>query len=130
MRAHFILYVEDQARSRAFYRQVLDQTPILDVPGMTEFELGRDTVLGLMPEAGIRRLLPGLDPGPGGPAGRLRAELYLHTASPAESYARALAAGATALSPPELRAWGDLVAYCLDPDRYVIAFAARTIDGS
>ena len=128
MRAHFILYVEDQARSRAFYGQVLDQRTVLDVPGMTEFELGVDAILGLMPEAGIRRLLPELDPGPGGPASRLRAELYLHTASPAASYARALAAGATALSPPELRAWGDVVAYCLDPDRYVIAFAARTTE--
>ena len=128
MRAHFILYVEDQARSRVFYGQVLDQAPILDVPGMTEFELGVDTILGLMPQAGIRRLLPELAVAPGGPASPLRAELYLHTASPAESYARALAAGATALSPPEPRAWGDVVAYCLDPDRYVIAFAARTTE--
>ena len=29
----------------------------LDVPGMTEYELARGAVLGLMPEAGIRRLL-------------------------------------------------------------------------
>jgi predicted enzyme related to lactoylglutathione lyase len=54
---HFILYVADQARSAAFYAKVLCVEPRLDVPGMSEFVLPGGAVLGLMPEAGIRRLL-------------------------------------------------------------------------
>lgn len=57
MRSHFILYVSDQRASARFYEAVLAMAPSLDVPGMTEFTLGSDAVLGLMPAAGIRRLL-------------------------------------------------------------------------
>ena len=39
MKAHFILYVSDQSKSSAFYRNVLDQEPALDVDGMTGFIL-------------------------------------------------------------------------------------------
>lgn len=39
MTAHFILYVADQQRSKAFYEAVLGQPPRKHVPGMTEFEL-------------------------------------------------------------------------------------------
>lgn len=51
---HVILYVRDQAASAAFYRAALAVSPRLDVPGMTEFEVG-GAVLGLMPEEGIVR---------------------------------------------------------------------------
>jgi len=40
-------------------------------------------------------------------------------------HARARAADATELSPLTRRSWGDDAAYCLDPDGYVVAFAAR-----
>ncbi len=56
-KTHFILYVDDQARSTTFYSQVLDCQPTLNVPGMTEFTLSENTILGLMPIAGIKRLL-------------------------------------------------------------------------
>jgi hypothetical protein len=36
MQAGFILYVQDQQRSRDLYRVLLDREPMLDVPGMTE----------------------------------------------------------------------------------------------
>ena len=56
-----ILYVADQARSRAFWTAVLGVVPRIDVPGMTELPLVPGTALGLMPAAGIRRLLgPGI----------------------------------------------------------------------
>lgn len=123
LRTHFILYVADQARSRRFYAEVLECEPTLDVPGMTEFALGAEHVLGLMPVAGIRRLLgetwPDGSAAPSGP----RAELYLVVGDAARAHARALNAGARELSPLALREWGCDVAYALDPDGYVVAFA-------
>ncbi len=53
----FILYVADQKKSTAFYSFVLNLKPSLDVPGMTEFMLGTNCKLGLMPENGIAKIL-------------------------------------------------------------------------
>lgn len=127
MTAHFILYVADQAASARFWAAVLDRAPRLDVPGMTEFELGEGAVLGLMPTAGIRRLLgdalpASADTGTEG-SGVPRAELYLVRDDADLCHARALAAGARELSPMLARDWGDEVAYALDADGHVIACA-------
>lgn len=123
MKSHFILYVRDQARSAAFYSAVLGFPPRLDVPGMTEFELGGDAMLGLMPEAGIKRLLGDVLPDPAAATGVPRCELYLCHPDATALQERALLAGAKELSPMSLRNWGDSVAYCLDPDGHVLAFA-------
>ncbi|HSQ63466.1 MAG TPA: VOC family protein [Polyangiaceae bacterium] len=122
VRAHFILYVRDQAASAAFYRAVLAMEPALDVPGMTELHIG-DAVLGLMPEAGIKRLLGDALPDPSGARGTPRSELYLVVDDPQAHHARALAHGARELSPLSARDWGHEVAYSLDPDGHVLAFA-------
>lgn len=122
---HLILYVRDQAAARRFWEGVLAAPPALDVPGMTEFALGSQAVLGLMPEAGIRSLLGPSLPDPAAARGVPRAELYLVVADPAAYHARAQAAGAAELSPLTRRSWGDDAAYCLDPDGHVVAFAAR-----
>ncbi|MDD2805543.1 MAG: VOC family protein [Elusimicrobiales bacterium] len=123
MKLNTILYVRDQAASRTFYAAVLAVGPRLDVPGMTEFELLPGCVLGLMPEKGIKRLLPSL-PDPEKAAGIPRAELYLTVPDPEAFQARALAAGARELSPLGPRDWGDRAAYCLDPDGHCLAFAS------
>ena len=120
MKLNTILYVLDQAASRAFYAKTLGMEPRLDVPGMTEFELFGGCVLGLMPERGIKRLLPDLP----APAPGAKAEVYLTVADPAAYHARALGAGARELSPLGPRDWGDRAAYSLDPDGHVLAFAA------
>lgn len=122
-RSMVILYVADQAAAALFYRALLRVSPRLDVPGMSEFELPGGLLLGLMPEAGIRRLLPAL-PDPAAAQGLLRAELYLAVDDPAAWLARALASGASLLSDPQPRGWGDTVAYALDPWGHVLAFAA------
>jgi len=122
--AHFILYVQDQSRSTAFYRGTLLAEPRLEVPGMTEFELPGGAVLGLMPEAGIRRLLGDSLPDPSAARGIPRAELYLIARDPAACHQRALENGGTELSPMQLRGWGHMAAYSLDPDGHVLAFAS------
>jgi catechol 2,3-dioxygenase-like lactoylglutathione lyase family enzyme len=122
---HLILYVRDQGAATAFWQAVLDRRPTLDVPGMTEFGLGPQVVLGLMPETGIRSLLGPALPDPAGAHGIPRAEVYLVTDDAAGYHARALAAGGTELSALAWRSWGDGAAYSLDPDSHVVAFATR-----
>ncbi len=125
-RAHFILFVRDQGASRRFWEAALAVTPSLDVPGMTELPLPGGAVLGLMPAAGIKRLLGATLPDPASADGVPRAEVYLVVADPAAAHARALAAGARELSPLVARDWGHEAAYALDPDGHVVAFARET----
>ena len=120
-RAHLILYVRDQDAARRFYAAALGCEPGLDVPGMTEFPLPGGAILGLMPEAGAAKLLGGAVATDR--RGSSRAELYLRVDDPAAAHHRALAAGATELSPLGPRDWGDTVAYSLDADGHVLAFA-------
>lgn len=123
MTAHFILYVADQKISARFYERALGIEPRLDVPGMTEFDLGAGAVLGLMPSAGIKRLLGPKLPDPADAHGVPRAELYLLVEDPAAGHRRALEAGAAELSALAPRGWGHDAAYSLDPDGHVLAFA-------
>ncbi len=124
-KTHLIFYVQDQARSTDFYAAVLASTPSLNVPGMTEFVLSDGCVLGLMPIAGINRLLGDRIKDPSLALGIPRAEIYLYVPDPTAYMERAKSAGATELSPLESRDWGDAAGYCADPDGHVIAFARR-----
>jgi hypothetical protein len=120
--AHLILYVDDQAAATAFFAQALDLAPRLDEPGMTEFDLGRDSVLGLMPRSGAQRLLDLDDTALGRSTS---CELYLLVDDPTGCHRRALDAGAHELSPLAPRDWGDEAAYSRTPDGTVLAFARR-----
>jgi uncharacterized protein len=126
--AHFILFVSSQESSTRFYSAVLDREPSLDVPGMTEFILGEHCILGLMPLAGIKRLL-GVDALQAGSRDAPpRTELYLRTPDAAACFDRALAMGARLLSAMQMRDWGDVAGYLLDPDGHVVAFAESAIE--
>lgn len=125
MKPLFILYVASQQRSCDFYKKVLGVEPTLDVDGMTEFTLAGGAMLGLMPNSGAKRLLGDKLPDPSTKSGA-RCEVYLIVDDPNSYHRRALANGATELSPLALRGWGDNVAYSLDPDGHVLAFASST----
>jgi hypothetical protein len=125
--AQFICFVADQGAATAFWSRVLQCSPSLEEPGMTEFTLADGAVLGLMPESGIRALLGKALPDPAGGRGILRSELYLVVEDPSGHHTRALACGARELSPLAQRPWGDQAAYSLDPDGHVIAFASRPL---
>lgn len=129
LKSHFILYVDDQRKSADFYAVVLNKSPRLDVPGMTEFELAGDAILGLMPKTSLPRLFGNQLAGSELPAGLLRAEIYLLVDNPAEYHQRALGAGAQNLSDLARRDWGDVAAYCFDPDGHVLAFASEFSSG-
>lgn len=118
-----ILYVADQKRSAQFYETILHKKPLLDVPGMTEFQISDSFLLGLMPESGIAKILNNKTKHPASGNGIPRCELYLIVGDPQEALQHALAAGAKEISQAETRSWGDTVAYCSDPDGHIIAFA-------
>lgn len=123
MKIHIILYVSDQQLSTDFYSKIFNKTPRLNVPGMTEFTLNDDCILGLMPEGGIKKLLGDPMPDPSLGKGIPRAEIYLYVDDPHLYFEKAIHIGAKKLSPVLNRDWGDEVGYCLDPDHHVIAFA-------
>lgn len=122
-RVEFIFYVADQERAAGFYQAVLGMEPTLNVPGMTEFELGDSVVLGIMLASGIVSLLGNAIADPLSAAHAPRAELYLSVENPVEMVQRALDHGAKLLSPVTRRNWGDDAGYIADLDGHVIAFA-------
>lgn len=124
MKAIIILYVRDQAKSRALYQAILDREPQLDVPGMTEFSLNADTTLGLMPGANLAGIV-GKELGNPDTVDAPRAEVYLYVDNPQQRLECALKHGAQPLDDAKPRNWGDTAAYCMDYDCNVIAFAAK-----
>lgn len=106
MHTHFILYVKNQDASTNFYRRVLELEPALNVPGMTEFRLSETSVLGLMPEVGIKKLLGESLPDPNQASGIPRAEIYLLVEDASQYFGRALQNGASILSDLASRDWG------------------------
>lgn len=126
MKTHFILYVADQPQSTAFYSAVLAIEPSLNVPGMTEFSVSEDTILGLMPEAGAVRLFGDAITPPTAAGSSPRAEIYLVVEDAERYHRRAIQNGAREISEMRERDWGHTAAYSIDPDGYVIAFAEET----
>jgi lactoylglutathione lyase len=118
-----ILYVADQQRSRDFYEKVLGYEPVLDVPGMTEFQLTEYCKLGLMPEDGIAKILQPETKHPALANGIPRCELYLMVDSPSASYEETISLGARKVSDSAHRNWGHEVAYVQDFDGHIVAFA-------
>ena len=123
MKAMVIFYVADQASTKKFYEKVLALKPTLDVPGMTEFSLPDGSKIGFIPNAGIKQLLGEKLPDPAQAAGIPRAEIYLLVDDPVAYHQRALESGAREIQPFQSMDWGDTVAYSLDPDGHVLAFA-------
>ena len=121
-KAIFIIYVLDQQKSTAFYQQILQQQPLLNAPGMTEFTINEFTKLGIMPETGIAKILKDETPHPASGNGIPRSEIYLYVDQPLQYYLRAIESGAKPISSLQIRDWGDEVAYCADLDGHIIAF--------
>jgi uncharacterized protein len=126
MKALCIYFVENQERSRDFYSRVLNLEPSMHVPGMTEFTLPDGTLIGFMPNAGIKRLLGDDLPDPASALGIPRSEIYLMVDDPETYHQRALRFGAKEIQPLRPMGWGQEVAYSLDLDGQLLAFAKAT----
>lgn len=121
----FILYVKEQNKSKEFYEKLLEIDASLNVPGMTEFKLTKNTKLGIMPEKGISKIISDKLPHPKNGNGIPRCELYLKVNNPIEYIERGLKLGGTEISKFQNRDWGDKVGYISDLDGHIIAFAEK-----
>ncbi len=119
---HFILYVSNQETSTRFYSELLELKPILNVPGMTEFQLNNHTKLGLMPEKSIAKILMNM-PNPALANGIPKCELYLFVNDVKKTFNKAIKLGAKEINLPQERDWGDFVGYVSDFDGNIIAIA-------
>ena len=124
---YLIFYVADQTRSVEFYKAILQIEPIVDEPGMTEFLLRENVILGVMPAAGIVKLHGDAMPDPTQAQGIPRSELYLLVDDPVTYHQRALDAGAQNIKDLATYDWGHEVAYCLDLDGHMLAFARNPV---
>ena len=122
-KTHIILYVADQERSTMFYSSVLKIKPRLNVPGMTEFEIGKDTIFGIMPYSSAANLLNRNISGKISERATPKAELYLIVDNPDIFHIRAIKFGAEEISPLLNRDWGHKAAYSMDFDGNILAFA-------
>jgi uncharacterized glyoxalase superfamily protein PhnB len=122
---HIILYVSQQEKSREFYETLLGFSPRLNVPGMTEFELNTNCVLGLMTESGIAKIITPALPNPSEGNGIPRCELYLYIDNLEKEFKRIQELNVKIISPLESRDWGDNAFYLADNDGHVIALAEK-----
>lgn len=122
-----ILYVHDQERSKNFYTSLFSCEADLHVTGMTEFVINDVCKIGLMPNNSIAKIIANKLPHPESGNGIPRCELYLLVEDIDPILHHAINIGATIISPPSDRDWGDKVFYLADPDGHVIAFAERII---
>jgi uncharacterized glyoxalase superfamily protein PhnB len=123
MKAFFIFFVDNQAATTEFYSKVLLLEPTLNVPGMTEFTLPDGTKFGFMLNGGIKNLLGEKLPDPAKAAGIPRSEIYLMVNGAALYHKRAVENGAKEIQTLKAMPWGQEVAYSLDPDGHILAFA-------
>ena len=123
MKSFFIYFVVDQSRTLDFYTKTLHIEPTMNVPGMLEFTMPDGSKFGFMPEEGIKSLLGKKFPDPSQAKGVPRAEIYFIVNDAAKFHTRALENGEVEIKSLQKMPWGDSVAYSLDPDGHVLAFA-------
>jgi len=124
----FILYVKNQQKSTDFYSKILDSTPSLYVPGITEFKLSENCKLGLMPEDGIAKIIAKNAPNPALGNGIPRCELYLKVDTIEINFFKSTAIGCKIIDAIAPRDRGDNVGYLSDLDGHIIAFASKTLN--
>ena len=122
---HTILYVENQLTSTNFYEKILGKHPDLCVPGMTEFKLSENFILGLMPNDGIAKILTDKTPHPKSGGKIPRCEIYLCIEDIEKTYLEIKKMNISLISPLMERNWGDRAFYFADPDGHIIAFAQK-----
>lgn len=122
-----ILAVADVARAQRFYTTVFDWTVRVDAGVFTQLSLPDGPDVALYARAGFGTNT-GRPPVASPPGHTSAAELYVTVTGDLSAWVdRAVAAGATLLSPPADRPWGERVAYLADPDAHVLALSSGPV---
>lgn len=126
-KSHIILFVENQELSTVFYEKLFEKKADLNVKGMTEFDLNSELTVGLMPIAGINKIMNNKLQSPSLAKNVAKCELYLLVDNFENVYSRLINSGVRLISEAEPRDWGHTVAYFSDLDSNIIAIAHKTL---
>ncbi|NNC95002.1 MAG: VOC family protein [Chitinophagales bacterium] len=121
--AQFVIYVKDISKSRKFYSELFGSEPSIDKPNYVEIPINNHFKLGIVSEESIVRVLGTKVPHPMIANGIPRNEIYLIVDHPEVLFEKAIKGGAEEISRLSRRSWGHLVAYAMDFDGNVLAFA-------
>jgi len=126
MKTYFIIYVKNFDKSKIFYELLFNKKPIIDEPGMAEFELPGGATLGIMPDLSLEKLfgedfkieknrktLP-------------QTELYFLVKNALLLHNKALQLGATEIRTFSKMDWGHKVAYSINHDGHILAFSEES----
>ncbi|MEN8193505.1 MAG: glyoxalase [Bacteroidota bacterium] len=124
-KTYFIIYVKDVDKTKLFYELLFAIPPIVDEPGMCEFELPNGAILGIMPNSSLEKLF-GTDyivnekkkTSP-------KFELYFQVDNAEAFHKKAKQLGALELRKFGKMDWGDSVAYSINHDGHILAFAQK-----
>lgn len=124
-KTYFIIYVEDLEKTKMFYELLFDIKPIIDEPGMCEFKLLDGSTLGIMPNTSLEKLF-GTDFKIEKSRKSLpQTELYFLLQDALTFHKKALQLGATEIREFAEMDWGAKVAYSLNHDGHILAFAQK-----
>ncbi len=118
-----IIYVENQEKTKMFFQLLLNKHPMLDVPGITEFELLDGSILGIMPDTRLGKLFSDRFEKKDKKKSLPHIEFYFISNNADTLHKRALELGATEIREFSNMDWGHRVAYSINHDGHIFAFA-------
>ena len=125
MKTHFIIYVEDIAKTKMFYELLFKIIPIIDEPGMCEYVLPDGSFLGIMPNTSLEKLFGKSFEKQKNRKALPQTELYFEVDDAQIFHQRALQLGASEIRKFSQMDWGDSVAYSINHDGHILAFAEK-----
>ncbi len=124
-KTYFIIYVDDIDKTKMFYELLFDINPEIDESGMCELELPNGAVLGIMPNSSLEKLFGAEYKVNDKKNSSPKFEFYFQIDNAEALHKKALQLGALELRKFTKMDWGDNVAYCVNHDGHILAFAER-----
>jgi predicted enzyme related to lactoylglutathione lyase len=119
----FIIYVEDIEKTKLFYELLFNIKPIVDEPGMCEFELPDGSTLGIMPNTSLEKLFGKSFEKQKRRKALPQTEFYFVVDDAQAFHNRALQLGTSEIREFSEMDWGEKVAYSINHDGHILAFA-------
>jgi len=123
MKTYFIIYVEDFYKSKIFYELLFNIKPIIDEPGMVEFRLPDNSTFGIMPNTSLEKLFGSDFKIEKHRKSLPKTELYFLVDDAISFHNKAIQLGSTEIRAFSEMDWGHKVAYSLNHDGHILAFA-------